>query len=341
MRKLTKISILALTAGLLLAACSSTESTAESRQEIGFEETFELDRSANPDLTQPSDSNTSTAAVMQVWESFWTAWDNLRFSTSQDVGELLTYTIDVIAESQLSIIQAEVRVGGDQSSAREVRVAPQILNLTPNTAILEDCVLLFPWFNQITGMNMQAELTKQQPTAAESAAGLEGSWLITRLEMRDFIGCVPAATAREVLTVYQQYWATRSAFFDPPNPESAALNRFLANPQLDFTRRQLEENQARGAALRGTPQTLPGITGFLNLNRLVIVDCQTPNPDFGLYDLDTGQRLDNIAPTRSGQRDLRETVMVFEGNRWKISEIRGDTDSNCGTDLRVRYLTLL
>jgi hypothetical protein len=61
----------------------------------------------------------------------------------------------------------------------------------------------------------------------------------------------------------------------------------------------------------------------------VILSCLEPDPDYGLYDLDTGERLPDEQPVREGQRDLESAVIVLEDGKWKVSDLQGQVDFAC------------
>jgi hypothetical protein len=62
---------------------------------------------------------------------------------------------------------------------------------------------------------------------------------------------------------------------------------------------------------------------------LVILDCTEPDTDYGVYDLETGERLADEPAVREGQRNLRSAVMVFEAGKWKSSDFQGQVDFAC------------
>jgi hypothetical protein len=60
-----------------------------------------------------------------------------------------------------------------------------------------------------------------------------------------------------------------------------------------------------------------------------MLSCLEPDPAYGLYDLDTGVRLDDVPVVREGQRNLESAVMVLEGGQWKVSDLQGQVDFAC------------
>jgi hypothetical protein len=94
-------------------------------------------------------------------------------------------------------------------------------------------------------------------------------------------------------------------------------------------RELLAEHAERGVALRSDPTTHPEVVEMRSPSELVILDCYEPGPDDGVYDLETGERLPDEPEVRSGQRNLRSAVMVFEDGRWKASDFQGQVNHEC------------
>ena len=103
----------------------------------------------------------------------------------------------------------------------------------------------------------------------------------------------------------------------------------LAAPQKSFIVDLVKEHEAKGVALRGRPATHPEVIEVRSPTELVILDCFEPAHDFGLYDLDTGERIPGDVPVREGQRNLRSAVMVLDGAQWKVSDFQGQVDFVC------------
>ena len=109
---------------------------------------------------------------------------------------------------------------------------------------------------------------------------------------------------------YEAYYEAQVEFWDPPDPSHPQIEQVLANPQKNFIIGLLEEHQAQGIVLRGRPTTHPEVIEVRSSTELVILDCFEPALDFGLYDIDTNERLPDEPPVREGQRNLRSALMV-------------------------------
>ena len=83
-------------------------------------------------------------------------------------------------------------------------------------------------------------------------------------------------------------------------------------------------------ALRGRPAILhPEVIEVRSPTELVILSCLEPASDYGAYDIDSGERLDDVPAVRNGQRNLESAVMVLEGDHWKVSDLQGQVDFAC------------
>ena len=118
-------------------------------------------------------------------------------------------------------------------------------------------------------------------------------------------------------------------FWDPANPDSPLISEVLAEPQKGLIVGLLADHQARGVALRGRPTIHPEVIEVRSPTEVVILSCLEPATEYGLYDIDTGDRLDDVPPVRDGQRNLESAVMVFENGRWKVSDLQGQVDFAC------------
>ena len=92
---------------------------------------------------------------------------------------------------------------------------------------------------------------------------------------------------------------------------------------------RLADHQARGVALRGRPVLHPEMVEVRSPTELVILSCSEPASDYGVYDIDSGERLPDEPPVREGQRDLQSAVMVIEDDLWKVSDLQGQVDFAC------------
>ncbi len=118
---------------------------------------------------------------------------------------------------------------------------------------------------------------------------------------------------------------------NPPDPQAAELVETTTGGQLELFRGVIERFQAEGYVGRGRPLTFPEFSQIRSLEELVIIDCQETSPDLGVYVASSGERTDLIPVVVEGQLDLRETTMLLEEGRWKVSDVQAATDVQCRT----------
>jgi hypothetical protein len=195
---------------------------------------------------------------------------------------------------------------------------PKVTDSGPDRATVEDCVLLAPSFTDTAGVWYQADLSRTS----------EG-WIVEAIRITTTGGCVPGKTADAAIAAYQSYYEAEAVFWDPPDPGSPLLDDVLAEPQRSYIVELLGHHAAQGMALRGQPTVHPEVIEVRSPTELVILSCLEPDPGYGLYNLDSGERLDDVPPVAEGQRDLQSAVMVFEDGRWKASDLQGQVDFAC------------
>lgn len=271
--------------------------------------------------TQPTSTTTTTEAaapeeeIVQTWNAFWDAWSHVRNSQDLDPGALHAVAEGSVVEGVIALFERQHQTSGP--IATEVTSHPKV-TVEGSEAVIEDCVLIRPSFTETVGVWYEADLQKG-----------EDGWRVTDLDIRSSQGCVPAALASAGINGYEAYYEAREEFWDPPEPTHPLLDDVLTDPQLSFVRELLEEYEVRGAALRGRPKTHAEVVEVRGPAELVILSCIEPNPDYGLFDLETGERLPDEPAVKSGQRDLESAVMRFEDGAWKVADLQGQVDQEC------------
>jgi hypothetical protein len=132
-----------------------------------------------------------------------------------------------------------------------------------------------------------------------------------------------------VIAGYESFYAGWTDFWDPADPDSPLIGELVADPQKSVILNLLTDHQARGAALRGRPLLHPEVIEVRSPTELVILSCLEPAAEYGLYDIASGERLDDVPAVRNGQRNLESAVMVLEGDLWKVSDLQGQVDFAC------------
>ncbi|MGH3452368.1 MAG: hypothetical protein ACRDQW_17030 [Haloechinothrix sp.] len=259
-----------------------------------------------------------TAEVLAAWEGFWEAWAAVRASEDLDPTPLEAMADSRVVDGALALFERE-RDSGPDAVETDVTTHGKVTEVGAGEAVVEDCVLLVPSFTDHAGVWYEAELRN----------GGGSGWIVADLRVRSTAGCVPEQMAAEAIAAYEAFYEGWTSFFDPPDPDHSLIGAVLAEPQLSLIVDLLEDYEVRGVALRGRPTTHPEVIEVRSPTELVILDCNEPDTSYGLYDLETGERLPDEPAVREGQRNLRSAVMVFEDGRWKSSDFQGQVDFAC------------
>jgi hypothetical protein len=255
--------------------------------------------------------------VIGAWSAFWDAWVAVRASDDLDPGSLERVAAKDVTAGVIALFERQ-RSSGSGPVQTEVILHPKITDSGADRATLEDCVLLTPSFTDAAGVWYQADLTR----------GGEG-WIVEAIRITTTGGCVPAEVADAAIAAYESYYQARVSFWDPADPNNPILDVVLAEPQKSFIVALLEKHAAQGVALRGQPTIHPEVIEVRNPTELVILSCLEPDPDYGIYDPDSGERLGDVPPVRAGQRNLESAVMVLDDGHWKVSDLQGQVDFAC------------
>lgn len=279
--------------------------------------TAPLERSTTTATAPTPTMPDASAAVITAWTNYWLAWAEVRSSENPSRVPLEAVASSAVVDSAMSLLEQE-RNSGRQPGPTTIITHTVVTGATTSKAMVEDCVLLEPSFTDAVGVWYRAEL---------NAAG--DGWIVTALEIPRLQGCVPASLANGAIAVYEAFYEGWTEFWDPADPGHPLVGDLLTGEQLEVTVGLLEAHRQRGVALRGRPTTHPEVVELRSLTELVILDCHEPASDYGVYDIATGERMDDEAPVAEGQRNLRSAVMVFVDGKWKISDLQGQIGSQC------------
>jgi hypothetical protein len=241
----------------------------------------------------------------------------VRASDDLDPGPLEAVASADVVDGAISLFELQ-RSSGQVPEETDIELHPTIEAAEPDRATVEDCVLLTPSFTETVGVWHEADLVRRGQ-----------GWLVDDIHIRSAGGCVPGEMAVAAMAGYDAYYEARGMFWDPPDPSHPLVGEVLADPQRAFIVGLLEEHQADGVALRGPPTTHPELIEVRSPSELVILSCLEPDPNYGLYDLESGERLTDEPPVREGQTDLESAVMVLEDGVWKVADLQGQVDFAC------------
>jgi len=255
--------------------------------------------------------------VTAAWSAYWEAWADVRASDDLDPGPLEATASPNVVAGAIALFERQRSSGGGPVET-DFELHPTVVAADADRATIEDCVLLAPSFTSTVGVWHEADLLRT-----------DKGWIVDHVRVRSAAGCVPKEMAEAAVAGYEAFYAAWPEFWDPADPDSPLLDDLLAEPQLSVIVDLLTEHQERGAALRGQPTLHPEIVEVRSPTEFVIRNCLEPDPEYGLYDSESGERLDDVPPVRSGQTNLESAVMVLEGGRWKVSDLQGQVDFAC------------
>lgn len=311
-----------LATAMLVAACSGTSKSTTS-VETSEQTSTSTTRPTDPQTTSSSTTTLATTTTVPedelaaAWTSYWEGWAEVRASDDLDPAPLEAVASAEVVEGAIALFERQ-RSSGQGPVETDFELHPAIENSASDRVTVEDCVLLMPSFTEAVGVWHEADLVRT-----------DQGWIVDDVRLRSTAGCVPEAIAEAAIAGYEAFYAGWPAFWDPAEPASPLVVDLLAEPQLSVVVELLTEHQERGAALRGQPTLHPEVIEVRSPTEVVILSCLEPDPEYGLYDVDSGERLDDVPPVREGQTNLESAVMVLEGGRWKVSDLQGQVDFAC------------
>lgn len=313
---------IALALALALASCSTPSGNAET--------------TPPPARTTPPNTASSTPSVdpgLSADEQVAGAWDRaqvefvaqLFVDAAPDPTGFAGLATDEGTEQFLDLVRigrsdVPAQLAGSESWA-EVEVAAG-----GREATIADCFLIASRPASDPG----AEPTvRSQVWTATAVAGDDG-WLIDTVSP-GASDCVPPELNRQLLDAYEAYHEAWTKAWDPPDPDHRLLAATMTGSRLEGIRELLEQDRADGVAFRDPHDAVDNAVVFeLGIGAATVSDCHEAHPDYGLYDLETGERLDEIPPVEPGQLNLTSVDLVrTEDAAWKVTEAATLRDANC------------
>ncbi|HEX9767206.1 MAG TPA: hypothetical protein VGA36_10620 [Nitriliruptorales bacterium] len=224
------------------------------------------------------------------------------------------------AEHGLVAARARVVSLTSQGHIARGELVPQIetLDVEDATATIRDCY--------------RVDLVEYDADTGEQVADRDGvrfsvsailthegdRWKVVEFVEGDF--CVPAEFAAEAEARYLDYWDAVYAASEPADPDHPALAEAAAGQQLDTLRQRLREFRERGhVARRGGTRSNPRAVQVFAADTVVMVrDCRELDPDEGVYDAETGERV--TPPAEPGERSLWEARLELIDGSWRTTD---------------------
>jgi hypothetical protein len=314
---------------LVFSACTSADSddsTSTSSSPPASSTT--IDPPSTPTNPPPTTTSTSTSVaptttlpisegVIDAWSAYWDAWAEVRVSESLDPAPLEAVASSDVVAGAVALFERE-RSSGVVPVQTEVVLHAAVTDQDSDRASVEDCVLLLPSFTETVGVWYEADLTRTGQ-----------GWVVDAIRIPSGGGCVPQEMADAAIDGYEAFYTGWADFWDPPDPDSPLIGEVLADPKKTLIVDLLTDHRARGVALRGHPILHAEVIEVRSPTELVILSCMEPAADYGVYDIESEERLDDVAPVRDGQRNLESAVMILEDDVWKVSDLQGQVDFAC------------
>lgn len=143
--------------------------------------------------------------------------------------------------------------------------------------------------------------------------------------------CVPADLNRDLLDAYRAYHEAWTAAWDPPDPTHPRLDETMVGDRLDGIRQALEQDSEEGIAFRDPHDpSANAVVLELGIGRASVSDCHPAHPGYGAFDVETGERLDDVVePVAEGQLNLTSVDLVRTPQGWKVTRAGGVDKADC------------
>jgi hypothetical protein len=305
---------------LLVAACSGGDDVVDLDDAIGPESTTTTSSTTSttssttteaPKVEEPDDAE---AAVIETWTSLL---DAARTGTPDDEQVAL---IESLAGTET--VEQLLAPLFPAFPNREIEFFPALTAQDDGTYAIDDCLVM--------NRGITAEVSNWFVGAAEPSDDSPTGYVVTDISVINLDPCVPRSIADAAIEGYETYWDAFDTIFDPSQSDSGLLGETTTNPYRDFAAGLVDQFEEDGQVLRGRPETAPEFFEISSTAELIIIDCQTTNPELGVYDASTGERTDLVPPISDGQTDVREATMKLEGGIWKVADLQGVVDVQCG-----------
>lgn len=230
----------------------------------------------------------------------------------------------------VQVLLDHIRAGRGDVPAELVDVEywPQIdISATGNAAEIADCIIVA---ERPAGQS-DAEPTNRSQVWTATATRTDDGWLLDSVSA-GVDRCVPPDLNQQLIDAYVAYHEAWTAAWDPPDPDHPRLAETMTGQRVAEIRRQLEADRAEGIAFRDPHDPSENAVVFdLGIGTATVSDCHEAHPGYGAFDVETGERLDDVvAPVEPGQVNLTSVELArTDGGVWRVAEAGGVDDANC------------
>jgi hypothetical protein len=309
-----------LVAGLLLSACSTAPASEPAAEAPPNQPPAEAPSSAPDEPDPAAEAPTDEEQLGELWAAFYRAWVDQ--APLEDPAPAAFADLAVDPDQTTSDLVAQ-RLDS-RPVVTEFEQWPQVV-IDGDTATITDCVIVTQHERDEDG-NAVSLSTSWEAQATSTAHG----WRIETAGPRDLF-CVPEELNEQLLDAYRDYRQALDAAWDPPDPDHPALTQTMAGEQLTFIRELLEEHQRDGIVIREPAPTDNAVVWQLGIGTATVSDCTEQVPEYGAFDLETGDRLDDlIPPVEPGRLDAQSVDLVRNGSgTWQVVDQAASRDTDC------------
>ena len=311
-----------LVAVAVLAACSNTTPSAEPEPSSNPDGTAAPDEPGNSNEPESEDVDDPPGAeeLAAVWEAFHAAWVEQAAADDPDPA-----AFEDLAADPESVVEALVAQRGESRLVTTDTELWARFDIDGDRAEVVDCAIA------VQHPDGQPDSVATITIGWEAAAVVtEDGWRIDDARQLDLF-CIAEELHEELVGAYRAFREAKDAAWDPPDPDHPDLERTMAGEQLEFIRELLAEHQSEGVVIRDPAPVDQAVVFRLGIGEATVSDCHEQVPERGAFELETGERLDDlIPPIRAGQLDLQSVELERgEDGAWRVVDQAGTRDTNC------------
>jgi len=268
----------------------------------------------------PPDAPDTEDEVGRLWEAFHAAWVEQAALDDPDPAAF----DGLVADPDATVEQLDALRAGGRLVTTDQELWPSF-DIDGDRAEIVDCAIV-------------TQHPADQPDSAatvtvswEAAATLtDDGWRIENARPGDLF-CIAEELNDQLLDAYRDYREAKDAAWDPPDPEHPDLERTMVGRQLEFIRELLTEHQRDGIVIRDPAPTDNAVVFDVGIGTATVSDCTEQVAERGAFDVETGERLDDlIPPIRDGQLDGQSVELERQPDgSWRVAEQAGTRDTDC------------
>jgi hypothetical protein len=295
------------------SATEPTEADTETEAET------ETDTETQPE-PEPEPGDALEDQIGEVWTAFHTAWTDQAPTETPDAAAFDGVALDPTG----AVEQLTAQRGDARTVTTEAELWPTITLDGPETATITDCVIV----TQHPDGQPDSVATVTIAWQATATATDDG-WRIDSAQPTGLF-CIAEELNQQLLDAYEGWLEAHEEWSDPPDPEHPLLAQTMAEPGLTDMRSFLADELDQGVVSR-FPHDPNGVVTDIEIAAARVTDCYEAPDDYGVFDLQTGERRPDLVPApEPGQ--LNRTIADLERDNdgdWKVVGWRWEERNDC------------